>query len=192
MPEKDVGGAASRRVGRLSTAGHIVRPPEPPRAGVRDCRGLRPRIDMARVCTPLQWTLDLATAAALFLVLGRQWLILPALIAEAIPGVAALPAWVLVVGSIALWERSRRVTALADREQAPRADQAGPSSRVISIIVSRNPSFRNSAWALAFRLAVMSTNRGAPRSLNRSLAPSTSAVATPRPRAASSTHTSWR
>ena len=52
---------------------------------------------------PLQWTLDLATAAALFLVLGRQWLILPALIAEAIPGVAALPAWVLVVWSIAKW-----------------------------------------------------------------------------------------
>jgi hypothetical protein len=52
---------------------------------------------------PLQWTLDLATAAALFLVLGRQWLILPALVAEAIPGVAVLPSWVLVVGSIAMW-----------------------------------------------------------------------------------------
>jgi hypothetical protein len=52
---------------------------------------------------PLQWALDLATAGALFVVLGRQWLILPALIAEAIPGVAALPAWVLVVGSIAMW-----------------------------------------------------------------------------------------
>ena len=52
---------------------------------------------------PLQWTLDLATAVALFLVLGRQWLILPALVAEAIPGVAALPAWVLVVASIAMW-----------------------------------------------------------------------------------------
>jgi hypothetical protein len=52
---------------------------------------------------PLQWTLDLTTAVALFLVLGRQWLILPALVAEAIPGVAVLPAWVLVVGSIAMW-----------------------------------------------------------------------------------------
>ena len=52
---------------------------------------------------PLQWALDLATAAALFVVLGRQWLILPALVAEAIPGVAAFPAWVLVVGSIATW-----------------------------------------------------------------------------------------
>jgi hypothetical protein len=52
---------------------------------------------------PLQWTLDLATAAALFMVLGRQWLILPALVAEAIPGTAALPAWVFVVWSIAMW-----------------------------------------------------------------------------------------
>ena len=52
---------------------------------------------------PVQWTLDLATAALLFLTLGRQWMLLPALIAEAIPGLAVLPAWVLVVGSIATW-----------------------------------------------------------------------------------------
>ena len=52
---------------------------------------------------PAQWTLDLATALLLFLMLGRQWVILPALVAEAIPGIAVLPAWVLVVGSIAIW-----------------------------------------------------------------------------------------
>jgi hypothetical protein len=52
---------------------------------------------------PLQWSLDLATALALFLTLGRQWMLLPALVAEAIPGVAVLPAWILVVGSIAIW-----------------------------------------------------------------------------------------
>jgi hypothetical protein len=52
---------------------------------------------------PAQWTLDLATAMLLFLTLGRQWMILPALVAEAIPGVAVLPAWVLVVGSVAAW-----------------------------------------------------------------------------------------
>lgn len=51
---------------------------------------------------PLQWGLDLATAGSLFLVLGRQWLLLPALFAEAIPGFAMFPTWVLVVGSIAL------------------------------------------------------------------------------------------
>ncbi len=52
---------------------------------------------------PLQWTLDVVTAAALFVILGRQWVILPALIAEAIPGLAVFPFWLLVVGSIALW-----------------------------------------------------------------------------------------
>jgi len=60
---------------------------------------------------PLQWALDLLTAGLLFLVLGRQWLIFPGLIAEAIPGIAMLPSWLLVVASIALWgtvARSKR------------------------------------------------------------------------------------
>ena len=52
---------------------------------------------------PMQWGLDVATALLLFLTLGRQWAILPALVAEAIPGLALMPAWVLVVGSIAIW-----------------------------------------------------------------------------------------
>lgn len=52
---------------------------------------------------PLQWALDLATAGLLFLILGRQWLILPGLLAEAIPGVAMFPSWLLVVTSIAIW-----------------------------------------------------------------------------------------
>ncbi|MSR64761.1 MAG: hypothetical protein EXS18_03150 [Verrucomicrobiae bacterium] len=52
---------------------------------------------------PMQWTLDIATALLLFLILGRQWVILPGLIAEAIPGIALFPVWVLVVGSIAVW-----------------------------------------------------------------------------------------
>lgn len=52
---------------------------------------------------PVQWTIDFITALLLFLILGRQWAILPGLIAEAIPGVAIFPVWVLVVGSIAAW-----------------------------------------------------------------------------------------
>src|ERR1017187_4113387 len=52
---------------------------------------------------PIQWTLDIVTAGLLFLLLGRQWVILPALIAEAIPGLAVFPFWVLVVSSIAVW-----------------------------------------------------------------------------------------
>ena len=52
---------------------------------------------------PMQWALDLGTALLLFLLLGRQWMILPALIAEAIPGAAVFPAWVMVVVSVAIW-----------------------------------------------------------------------------------------
>jgi hypothetical protein len=52
---------------------------------------------------PAQWALDMLTALSLFFILGRQWMILPALIAEAIPGLALMPAWILVVGSIAIW-----------------------------------------------------------------------------------------
>ncbi|MCG3147648.1 MAG: hypothetical protein PCFJNLEI_01088 [Verrucomicrobiae bacterium] len=57
---------------------------------------------------PVQWVVDILTAGLLFLILGRQWLILPGLIAEAIPGVAVFPFWVLVVGSIAVWGQIRK------------------------------------------------------------------------------------
>jgi hypothetical protein len=52
---------------------------------------------------PAEIALDLTTAGLLFLILGRQPLLLPALVAEAIPGLAIVPSWVIVVGSIALW-----------------------------------------------------------------------------------------
>jgi len=35
-----------------------------------------------------------------FLVLGRQWLLLPGLALEAIPGLGVLPFWLMVVGAI--------------------------------------------------------------------------------------------
>lgn len=56
---------------------------------------------------PVQWAVDIATALLLFAVLGRRWAILPGLVAEAIPGVAALPFWVLVVLSIFLYDEIR-------------------------------------------------------------------------------------
>lgn len=52
------------------------------------------------IALPLQWLLDLATAGLLFLILGRRWALLPGLVAEAIPGAAVFPVWVLVVVSI--------------------------------------------------------------------------------------------
>jgi hypothetical protein len=51
---------------------------------------------------PIGWVVDIVTALLLFLVLGRQWLLLPGLVLEAIPGVGILPFWLLVVGAIAV------------------------------------------------------------------------------------------
>ncbi|HEX2965243.1 MAG TPA: hypothetical protein VHO84_05640 [Syntrophorhabdaceae bacterium] len=56
---------------------------------------------------PLQWTTDLVTAVLLFLILGRQWILLPGLIMEAIPVIYIFPFWVLVVGAIAIWGTPR-------------------------------------------------------------------------------------
>ena len=62
---------------------------------------------------PAQWSVDLCTALLLFLILGRRWAILPGLIFEAIPGVAAFPAWIFVVLSIFVYDdikaRSRKI-----------------------------------------------------------------------------------
>jgi hypothetical protein len=56
---------------------------------------------------PLQWAADAGTAVLLFMVLGWQWVLLPGLIVEAIPGLAVFPFWVLVVGAVAMWGRVR-------------------------------------------------------------------------------------
>ena len=56
---------------------------------------------------PLEWAIDAVTAILLFLVLGWQWILLPGLILEAIPGVYVLPFWVLVVGAVAVWGTAR-------------------------------------------------------------------------------------
>lgn len=52
---------------------------------------------------PVQWAADLVTGVLLFIVLGWQWILLPGLIAEAIPGLYIFPFWVLVVGAVAMW-----------------------------------------------------------------------------------------
>jgi hypothetical protein len=56
---------------------------------------------------PVQWAIDLVTAVLLFVVLGRQWILLPGLIMEAIPGLYVFPFWVLVVGAVAMWGSAR-------------------------------------------------------------------------------------
>ena len=56
---------------------------------------------------PVVWAVDLVTALLLFFVLGWRWFLLPGLVLEAIPGVAALPFWLLVVGAIVVWGTPR-------------------------------------------------------------------------------------
>jgi hypothetical protein len=56
---------------------------------------------------PLVWLVDVATAVLLFAVLGWQWLLLPGLLLESIPGVGVLPFWLLVVGAIGVWGTAR-------------------------------------------------------------------------------------
>lgn len=56
---------------------------------------------------PVQWAVDLATALVLFVVMGWQWMLLPALIMEAIPGLYVFPFWLLVVASVAVWGKVR-------------------------------------------------------------------------------------
>jgi len=57
---------------------------------------------------PMQWTVDLVTALCLFVLRGRRWALLPGLVAEAIPGVAVFPVWILVVTAVALWGEVKR------------------------------------------------------------------------------------
>jgi len=50
---------------------------------------------------PVQWVLDAATAAVLFIVLGFRWPLLSALVVEAVPGLELFPTWSLVVAALA-------------------------------------------------------------------------------------------
>ena len=66
-------------------------------AGLSDAIGA-----FATPLPPIVWVVDIGTALLLFMVLGRQWLLLPGLALEAIPGLGVLPFWLLVVAAIAV------------------------------------------------------------------------------------------
>jgi len=57
---------------------------------------------LTSLAPPIVWAVDVVTVALLFVVLGWQWLLLPGLVLEAIPGVEVLPFWLVVVGAIAV------------------------------------------------------------------------------------------
>ena len=66
-------------------------------AGISDVIGA-----FATPAPPIVWVIDVGTALLLFMILGWQWLLLPGLALEAIPGVGVLPFWLLVVAAIAV------------------------------------------------------------------------------------------
>jgi hypothetical protein len=100
-----------------------VLPPEGPGPNGREPQAsIRPRLSWIRLALaiavaalsdglssfftplpPLQWAADGVTALLLFMILGRQWILLPGLVMEAIPGFNVFPFWVLVVGAVAMW-----------------------------------------------------------------------------------------
>jgi len=59
------------------------------------------------VAPPVAWGVDVATAVLLFMVLGWNWLLLPGLVMEAIPGIGVFPFWLVVVVAIAIWGTAR-------------------------------------------------------------------------------------
>jgi len=72
---------------------------------------------------PVQWAADLVTAGLLFIVLGWQWILLPGLIMEAIPGFYVFPFWVLVVGAVAVWGTARPKRRLLHRHLQSNPDR---------------------------------------------------------------------
>ena len=55
---------------------------------------------LAEAIPPLQMCIDAGTVLALLLILGFHWQLIPALIVEAIPGLAMFPSWMAAVIAI--------------------------------------------------------------------------------------------
>src|SRR5262245_15011799 len=58
---------------------------------------------------PFEWGLDAVTALALFAALGFKWLMLPALVIEAVPGLMLFPFWTLAVAAMAATEDAEKL-----------------------------------------------------------------------------------
>ena len=62
----------------------------------------------AETLLPLEWLVDGLTALALCAVLGFRWQLLPVLVVEAIPGLAAFPTWTLAVLALLAYGSEKR------------------------------------------------------------------------------------
>jgi hypothetical protein len=61
----------------------------------------------AEAIPPLEWGIDIVTAVLLLLILGFHWQFVPALIVEAIPGLAVFPSWMAAVLAIVAASRMK-------------------------------------------------------------------------------------
>ena len=59
---------------------------------------------------PLEILLDIITALALWILLGWRWILLPAMVSEAIPGLAIFPTWLMVAGVYVGFPATRKQT----------------------------------------------------------------------------------
>ena len=67
---------------------------------------------------PVQIAVDLVTGLVLWGLLGWRWYLLPALVIEAIPGLAAFPMWILVVGAYTVWPQKLAIPQDNQQSQA--------------------------------------------------------------------------
>lgn len=66
---------------------------------------------IAELAPPVQWAIDVLTAALLFAALGFRWSLLPVLAVECVPVLGLFPTWTLATA--ALVATSKRPTATA-------------------------------------------------------------------------------
>lgn len=78
--------------------------------------------------SPLQIAVDVATALLLWMLMGWRWWMLPALIAEAIPGLGLFPTWTLVVGAYLVYPG--RAPAEANMQGSAPAPEGDPPKRI--------------------------------------------------------------
>lgn len=60
------------------------------------------------VPTPFSQVIDVFAGVSLFLILGANWILLPAFLIELIPGIGMFPTWVLAVTAITLKNGMRK------------------------------------------------------------------------------------